>query len=137
MLTITICTGKLHRVVVTGAQLNYVGSITIGPELMEAAGIVAGQLLYINGLETGHHWETYAVKGKKGEICLNGPPARLFQPGDRVIIVAWAQCTIDEAAKVKYRAVYVDEKNNITKIDIQNAKDLSGHKETKHRQKLR
>lgn len=101
---------------------------------MQAAGIIAGQLVHINGLETGHHWETYAVSGKKGEICLNGPPARLFQPGDRVIILSLAQCTMDEAIEAEHRVVYVDGRNNITGVDIQKAKDLTGHKKPKVKQ---
>ena len=100
---ITFCTGKLHRVHVTGAELHYQGSITIGRELMKAAGIVPFQLVHINSMANAVHWETYVIPGARGEICLNGCPARHFQPGDKVIILALAHGTLQEAAKVKQK----------------------------------
>jgi aspartate 1-decarboxylase len=115
---ITICTAKLHRVRVTDARLDYEGSITIGRDLMAAAGIVPFQLLHINSLANGMHWETYAISGEDGEICLNGCPARHFQPGDKVIILALAHCTKQEAANVKQTVVHVDAANKIVRVDI-------------------
>lgn len=114
---ITICTGKLHCVRVTDARLNYQGSITIDSELMKAAGIIPLQLVHINSMANAVHWETYAIAGGPGEICLNGCPARLFQPGDKVIILALAHCTLREAAKVQQRVVHVDDDNKILHID--------------------
>jgi len=98
---------------VTAAKLDYEGSITIDPVLMESAGIVPFQLLHINSMANAVHWETYAISGKRGsaEICLNGCPARLFQPGDQVIILSLEQMTREEAASVEHRVVYVDEDN--------------------------
>ena len=85
-MSITICTGKLHCVTVTAARLDYEGSITLDPLLMEAAEIMPFQLLHINNMANAAHWETYAIPGTRGlgEVCLNGCPARLFQPGDKV-----------------------------------------------------
>ena len=119
-MSITVCTGKLHCVKVTAARLDYEGSITIDPVLMEAAGIVPFQLLSINSMANAVHWETYAIPGNRGqgEICLNGCPARLFQPGDRVIILSLEQMTRQEAASVEQKVVYVDEKNQPTRIEI-------------------
>lgn len=112
-MSVTICTGKLHRVKVTAAKLDYEGSITIDPVLMSAAGIVPFQLLHINSMANAAHWETYAISGEpnSGEICLNGCPARLFHPGDEVIILSLEQMTREEAAKVEHRVVYVDADN--------------------------
>lgn len=117
-MSVTICTGKLHRITVTEAKLHYTGSITIDPILMEAAGIVDFQLVHINSMATAVHWETYAIPGKprSGEICLNGCPARLFQPGDEVIILSLEQMTRKKAARVTQRVVFVDKANKITEI---------------------
>jgi aspartate 1-decarboxylase len=119
-MSITVCTGKLHCVKVTAARLDYEGSITIDPLLMEAAGIVPFQLLNINSMANAVHWETYAIPGERGqgEICLNGCPARLFQPGDKVIILSLEQMTRQEAAGVEQKVVYVDENNKQIKIEV-------------------
>jgi len=114
---ITVCTGKLHCVHVTDARLDYQGSITIDRKLMKAAGIVPFQLLHINSMANAVHWETYAIPGGPGEICLNGCPARHFQPGDKVIILALAHGTLQEAAKVKQKVVHVDDDNKILRIE--------------------
>ena len=116
--TVTICTGKLHRVKVTQARLDYEGSITLDPILMDAAGILPYQLLHINSMSNAVHWETYAIPGEpnSGEVCLNGCPARLFQPGDEVIILALEQMTREEAVTVKPKVVLVDKFNKIREI---------------------
>ena len=118
---ITICTGKLHCVRVTDARLDYQGSITIDSELMKAAGIIPLQLVHINSMANAVHWETYAIAGGHGEICLNGCPARLFQPGDKVIILALAHATVREAAKVNQKVIHVDDDNKILRIDVTRA----------------
>src|ERR1700679_2786175 len=125
---ITFCTGKLHRVHVTGARLDYEGSITIDSRLMAAAGIVPFQLLHINSMANAVHWETYAIPGKpgSGEICLNGCPARLFQPGDQVIVLSLEQMTREEAAKVEQRVVFVDSKNKPLRTEIKKAVKFTG-----------
>ena len=120
-MSITVCTGKLHCVHVTEARLDYEGSITIDRRLMKAAGIAPFQLLHINSMATAVHWETYAIPGGPGTICLNGCPARLFQPGDQVIILALEQLTKQEAATVEQKVVHVDAKNKPVRIEIKKA----------------
>ncbi|MEJ0073680.1 MAG: aspartate 1-decarboxylase [Candidatus Saccharibacteria bacterium] len=119
-MSILVCTGKLHRVHVTGAKLDYEGSITIDPTLMEAANIVPFQLVHINNMSNAAHWETYVIPGKRdaGEICLNGCPARIFQPGDQVIVLSLEQMSRAEAASIEQKVVFVDAKNKITKVQI-------------------
>ena len=132
---ITFCTGKLHRVCVTGACLDYQGSITIDRKLMKAAGIVPFQMIHVNNLANAVHWETYAIPGEvPGEVCLNGSPARLFHPGDKVIILALAHGTLAEAARVKQKVVHVDENNSISRIELKSA---AGTKIRKSTQKKR
>lgn len=117
-MSITVCTGKLHRVHVTGARLDYEGSITIDAALMEAAGIMPFQLVHINNMANAAHWETYAIPGRPrgGEICLNGCPARLFQPGDQVIVLALEQLTRGAAAQVEQKIVHVDKQNKLIRV---------------------
>jgi|SRR5665213_361953 len=119
-MSITVCTGKLHRVRVTGARLDYEGSITLDPLLMSAAGILPFQLLHINSMANAVHWETYAIPGSpgKGEVLLNGCPARLFQPGDQVIILALEQLERAQAARVKQKVVLVDSANRVRHVEL-------------------
>ena len=90
---------KIHRVTVTEANLNYVGSITIDQDLMDAAGILPGERVQIVDNNNGARLETYTIPGERGSgvICLNGAAARLVQPGDIVIIMAYAWMTYEEA----------------------------------------
>lgn len=122
-MSITVCTGKLHRVRVTAARLDYEGSITLDPRLMAAAGIVPFQLLHINSLANAVHWETYAIPGLEGsgEVQLNGCPARLFQPGDLVIILALEQLSREEAALVEQKVVHVDGANRPSRVELKKA----------------
>ena len=120
-MSITVCTGKLHCVQVTAARLDYEGSITIGRNLMEAADIAPFQLVHINNMANAVHWETYAIPGKPGEIQLNGCPARLFQPGDKVIVLSLEQMTRQEAAKVKQKVVHFGANNEIKRVEIKEA----------------
>ncbi|HVX13395.1 MAG TPA: aspartate 1-decarboxylase [Pirellulales bacterium] len=119
-MSITVCTGKLHRVRVTEAKLDYEGSITIDSALMEAANIVPFQMLHVNSLSNAAHWETYAIPGKPGSgtICLNGCPARLYHPGDEVIILSLEQMSRAEAEHAEHRVVYVDAKNRPVRTEI-------------------
>ena len=125
-MSITVCTGKLHRVRVTGARLHYEGSITIDPVLMEAAHIVPFQLVHINNMSNAVHWETYVIPGKrdKGEICLNGCSARLFQPGDEVIVLSLEQLTRDEATHVEQKVVFVDTENKPVRVQVKRVDGL-------------
>jgi len=115
---VNVCIAKLHRATVTDASLDYVGSITIDEALLEAVGLVPGQMVTINNVSNAVSWRTYILKGKKGrgEIVLNGPPARLFQKGDKVIVLGEGWVTPEEAAKMSPTIVFVDDKNKITKV---------------------
>lgn len=115
---LTMLKGKIHRATVTQAELNYVGSITIDKTLMEAAGILENEKVQIVDINNGARLETYVIPGKRdsGVICLNGAAARLVQPGDKVIIIAYAQINEDEARKYKPSVVFMNEDNTIKEI---------------------
>ena len=122
---IRVCMAKIHRATVTQADLNYVGSITVDEELLEKSGIKPFQMVNVNNLANGVFWQTYVIPGKKGngEICLNGPPARHFQPGDKVIIIAEAYIEPSELKDLNPVVVFVDEKNKITEVKKHKAID--------------
>jgi aspartate 1-decarboxylase len=130
-MSITVCTGKLHCVKVTAARLDYEGSITIDRRLMEAADIAPFQLVHINSMASAVHWETYVIPGGEGEIQLNGCPARLFQPGDKVIVLSLEQLTREEAAAVKQKVVFVGAHNEITRVEMKEVVPASGKKAKK------
>jgi aspartate 1-decarboxylase len=117
-MSITVCTGKLHLAQVTGARFDYEGSITIGLDMMKAANIAPFQLVHVNNMSNAIHWETYVIPGEEGELQLNGCPARLFQPGDKVIVLSLEQMTRQEAATIKQKVVHFGPKNKITRVDI-------------------
>lgn len=109
--------GKIHRVKVTEAKLNYVGSITIDEALMEAAGIYEGERVQIVNNNNGNRFETYTIVGKRGSgvICLNGAAARKVQVGDILIVIAYGWMTPEEAQKCKPKIVFPDKNNRIPK----------------------
>ena len=111
--------GKIHRAVVTEANLNYVGSITIDPLLMEAADILPGEKVQIVNNNNGERLETYVIEGERhsGEICLNGAAARKVQVGDVVIIISYVQLEKSELSDHKPNVVIVDEENKIIVAD--------------------
>lgn len=110
--------GKIHRAIVKQAELNYVGSITVDPELMAAAGILEYENVQIVDIENGNRFETYTITGEAGSgmICLNGAAARQVQTGDHIIIMAYAQMTPEEAQEFQPKVVFVDDENKITKV---------------------
>lgn len=110
--------GKIHRATVVQAELNYVGSITVDPVLMEAAGILEYEYVQIVDVENGNRFETYTIAGEpnSGMICLNGAAARQVAVGDHVIIMCYAQMTPEEAKEHKPSVVFVDDKNRIAKV---------------------
>lgn len=112
------CKAKIHRATVTQADLDYVGSITIDEDLLDASGIVPFQYLNITSLRNGVFWRTYAMAGKRGSgvICLNGSPAHHFQPGDKIIILAEVLVEPHEMATLDPVVVFVDDKNKVTEI---------------------
>ena len=115
---ISMLQGKIHRAVVTQAEPDYVGSITIDTSLMEAAGIREYQYVQVADVENGNRLETYTIAGEPGSgvICLNGAAARLVNPGDHVIIMAYASMTPSEAEQHVPNVVFVDEKNQIKRM---------------------
>jgi aspartate 1-decarboxylase len=115
---IRVCAAKIHRATVTQADLNYVGSITVDEELLEKSGIKPFQYVNITNLSNGIFWQTYVVAGKRnqGDICLNGPPARHFQVGDKIIILAEALIEPSELKDLNPVIVFVDDKNKITEV---------------------
>lgn len=114
---ITVFKSKIHRVRVTQADLNYIGSITIDEALMEAADIIEGEKVQIVNNNNGARLETYVIRGERGSgvICLNGAAARLVQVGDIVIIISYAMITKEEAQNFKPIAVFPDENNRLIK----------------------
>ncbi len=113
-----MCKSKIHRATVTGADLNYVGSITIDAELLEKADIFPYEKVQVVNNNNGARLETYVIAGErgKGEICLNGAAARLVQVGDTVIIISYAHYGEDEWQHFSPKVVFVDEKNRIIRV---------------------
>lgn len=111
--------GKIHRATVTDANLDYVGSITLDPVLMEAAGILEFEKVHVVDITNGARLETYTIVGQRGsgEVCLNGAAAHLIHKGDLVIILAYSLVDEREAAEVSPKLVFVDEQNRITDIN--------------------
>lgn len=114
---IEVLKSKLHRVTVTEADLNYIGSITIDEDLMEAANLIEGEKVQIVNINNGERLETYVIKGKRGSggICLNGPAARKVAVGDVVIIIAYAIMDFEEAKLYKPTLVFPDTETNTLK----------------------
>jgi len=112
---ITVVKSKIHRVKVTGAELNYIGSITIDQDLMDAANIVEGEKVQIVNNNNGERLETYAIPGqrKSGEITLNGAAARKVAVGDVLILITYGILDIEEAKKFKPSLVFPDEDTNL------------------------
>ena len=117
-MTVTMLKGKIHRAVVKQAELNYVGSITVDPELMEAAGIYEYELVQIVDVENGNRFETYTIAGEPGSgmIGLNGAAARQVQVGDHIILMCYASMTPEEAKEYRPTVVFVNEDNSISRI---------------------
>ena len=110
--------GKIHRVRVTEACLNYVGSITIDKELMQAAGILEYEQVQVVDINNGNRLVTYTIAGESGsgEVCLNGAAARLVNPGDLVIIMAYCVMDHKEAVNHRPKVVFVDENNVVSDV---------------------
>ena len=117
-MTIEMLKGKIHRATVTQAELNYVGSITIDQELMEISGIFEYEKVQIVDIDNGNRFETYTIAGERGSglICLNGAAARCVSLGDKIIIMAYAQMTPQEAAEHHPTVVFVDDKNHPVRV---------------------
>ena len=110
--------GKIHRLRVTEADLNYVGSITLDPDLMEAADILPYEQVHVLDIDNGNRLTTYAIPGEagSGQVCINGAAAHLVHPGDLTIVLAYAEYAEEELRNYLPRLVHVDERNRITSI---------------------
>lgn len=113
-MNVEVLKSKIHRVTVTEARLDYIGSITIDSALMDAAGIIPGERVYIVDNNNGTRLDTYAIAGEAGSgvICLNGAAARCVQPGDIVIIMSYASMPLEEAKKFKPMVIFPDTGTN-------------------------
>ncbi|MDA9201347.1 aspartate 1-decarboxylase [Flavobacteriaceae bacterium] len=113
-MTIEVLKSKIHRVTVTGAELDYIGSITIDRTLMDAANIVAGEKVQVVNVNNGDRLETYVIEGAKntGEITLNGPAARKVQKGDIIIIISYASMNVDAAKAFRPTLIFPDTATN-------------------------
>jgi aspartate 1-decarboxylase len=114
-MNITMLYSKLHRATVTDANLNYVGSITIDQNLLDAVNMRVGQKIDIVNVNNGERFSTYIISGErdKGDICLNGAAARKVHKGDKIIIIAYASMTEEEADQHKPKIVILDDDNGI------------------------
>ena len=114
---IQVLKSKIHRVSVKQADLNYIGSITIDEELMEASNIIEGERVQIVNINNGERLETYVIKGERhsGNICLNGPAARKVAVGDILIVIAYAYMDFEEAKTYKPHLIYPDTGTNLLK----------------------
>jgi len=109
---------KIHRATVTGADLHYVGSITLDTELMRRADILENEQVHVLDIDNGNRFETYAIPGGPGDCCLNGAAARLVQPGDRVIVITYAEFEDAELDEYAPKVVHVDSRNRPVDIDM-------------------
>ena len=109
---------KIHRAVVTQAELNYVGSITVDSELLKEAGILEYEMVQIVDIENGNRFETYTIAGEPGSgvMCLNGAAARCASVNDKIILMAYAQMTPEEAKENKPNVVFVNDENKISRV---------------------
>lgn len=117
-MTVTMLKSKIHRATVTQAELDYVGSITVDIALLEQAGIFEYEKVQIVDVNNGARFETYTIAGERGSgvMCLNGAAARMVQTGDKIILMTYVNVTPEEAKELRPTVLFVDEKNQITKI---------------------
>ena len=115
----TMLKSKVHRATVTASDLDYVGSITLDPDLLEAADILEHELVHVLDINNGNRFETYTIAGERGsrELCINGAAARLVHTGDKVIVVSYAEYEEAELAGYEPRVVHVDADNRIVDVN--------------------
>jgi aspartate 1-decarboxylase len=117
-MNVTMLKGKIHRAKVVQAELDYVGSITVDLDLLDAAGILEYEKVQIVDIDNGQRFETYTIAGERGSglICLNGAAARCVQVGDKIIIMAYCEMDNEEAKDHKPHVVFVNDENKIDKV---------------------
>ena len=115
----TMCKSKIHRATVIDANLDYEGSITLDPVLMEAADLLPYEQVHVVNINNGARFETYTIEGKRdsGDVTLNGAAARLVQPGDRIIVISYGIYDAQELADFEPKLVFVDGLNRIVRVD--------------------
>ena len=115
---INMLKGKIHRATIRQAELNYVGSITVDPDLLDAAHILEYEKVQVVDVNNGSRLETYTIAGERGSgmVCLNGAAARLVQPGDTCIIMCYCQMTEEEAKDYRPYVVFVDKNNKVGEV---------------------
>ncbi len=118
-MNISMLRTKIHRATVTEADLNYEGSVSICPDLIKASGLLLHERVDIYNCNNGARFSTYVIKGKKGQICLNGAAARHVQKGDLVIICAYCGLTLEEGPKHKPTVVFVNHKNQVKETRLE------------------
>jgi aspartate 1-decarboxylase len=116
---VTMLKSKIHRATVTDANLNYAGSLTLDPLLIEAAEMLVNERVQVLNIHTGERFETYVIPGERGSgtVCLNGAAARLGQPGDLIIALTYVQMEVEEARAHVPKIVHVDGKNRVNRVD--------------------
>ncbi|MGW7291684.1 aspartate 1-decarboxylase [Streptomyces xiamenensis] len=124
----TMFKSKIHRATVTQADLHYVGSVTVDAELMEAADLLAGELVHIVDITNGSRLETYVIEGERGSgvIGINGAAAHLVRPGDLVILISYAQVDDAEARSLRPRVVHVDADNRVVSLGADPSEPVPG-----------
>lgn len=115
----TMCKSKIHRATVVDADLDYEGSITLDPVLMEAADLLPYEQVHVVNINNGARFETYTIEGKRGsgDVTLNGAAARLVQPGDKVIVISYASYEDAQLEAYRPKLVFVDRDNRIVRVD--------------------
>ena len=116
-MTIEVLRTKIHRITVTEANVDYIGSITLDEDLIDAAGLVEGEKVQVLNVNNGNRLETYVIKGPRGsrQVCMNGPAALRVAVGDVVIVISYAQMTVEEARGFRPRIIFPDERTNTLK----------------------
>lgn len=130
-MTVKMLKSKIHRAVVTDADIDYIGSITVDAELLKAAGIYEYEQVQVVNISNGARIETYTIAGEPGSgvVCLNGAAARLFSKGEKVIIMAYADMTPDEAEALRPKIVFVNNDNSINKVTQYEKSGVTFHSE--------
>lgn len=117
-MTIEVLRTKIHRITVTEANVDYIGSITLDEDLIDAAGLVEGEKVQVLNVNNGNRLETYVIKGARGsrQVCMNGPAALRVAVGDVVIVISYAQMSLEEARTFRPRIIFPDERTNTLKV---------------------
>ena len=124
----TVCKSKVHGAVVTEANLQYTGSLTLDPLLMRAADLLPYEQVQVVNVNNGARFETYCIEGRPGSgtVCLNGAAARLAVVGDKVIVISYAQVTDEEFEGLAPKLVFVDERNHVQRVSTETPLSIDG-----------